>query len=203
MSRSAMLHNGQTRGAHTIGTGGLAVKRLRFVLAFAFIFAFSAVGVGLAAAKVGVLNADAVMERSVAGQEAQAILADVVAERQQILQEKEDELNELAASAQDGTERSPEEAAALADSMDSLRAELTALVRQFENEIDEIVDELQGQILSSVQYIAALLAEELGYDLILDGSHVAFASESIDITDELVRRYDAMLAERRAAEEDD
>lgn len=174
------------------------MKRFIVALCWALVLPLFVVNVGAAAGKIGVLDVNIVIEQSVAGKEAQAILESFVAERQQLVREKEAERDELElALTDDGAGRSSEETAALQQRVENVTAELTQLVREFEHEIEAAVNDLRDQLLADIVIVTQLFGEENGYDLILDAAQVAFARDAIDVTEQIVRKYDELLAQSR------
>lgn len=174
----------------------------RFVLAAlcALMLIVAAVGVGSAAGKIGVVNIAIIMDESVAGQEAHALLSSFVAERQQVVHEKEAELDELVlALDDDAAGLSAERRAALQAQFDEANAELTQLVNHFEAEIEAVIEDFRGQILSDIQVVLQLFGAETEYDVILDMSSVAFASDAVDVTRDVIKKYDELLAESRGS----
>lgn len=177
----------------------------RFVLAAlcSLMFIVAAVGVGSAAGKIGVVDIAVIMDESVAGQEAHALLGSFVAERQQVVHEKEAELDELVlALDDDAAGLSVERRTALQAQFDEANAELTQLVNQFEAEIEAVIEDFRGQILSDIQIVLQLFGVESEYDVILDMSSIAFASDAVDVTRDVIKKYDELLAESRTSAEE-
>jgi outer membrane protein len=69
---------------------------------------------------------------------------------------------------------------------------LEADVVRYEQEMQEQYMELVSELDTKMRAMAGTIAKERGYDMVLDKAAVVYASAaSVDMTDELIRRYNA------------
>src|SRR5205814_2029606 len=74
--------------------------------------------------------------------------------------------------------------------------DLTRASEDAQKELDSLRQELLGPVVSVARRVLDALASEKGYDTILDSSapqnNIIFVDKRIDITDELIKRIDAL-----------
>lgn len=175
------------------------MKRYIRAVLCALVVTLLAVGVSSAAGKIGVVDIAVVIDESVAGQEANALLGAFVAERQQVVVEKEAELEQLTLSLEENGEgMSAEARAALQAQIDAATTELTQLLHTFEAEINAAIEELRGQILSDIEVVLQIFGVENEFGLIFDAASAVFVNDTADVTWDVIGKYDELLAESRA-----
>lgn len=169
--------------------------RVGFIVLLITLFA---VGIAGATPKIGFVDIGTIIDDSAAGQEADGLLQAFVAERQQVLDELEleiEQLNEQLEASEDENER-----AALQAEIDEKTAALGQQLQTFENEINAVIEDFRGQILSDIQVVLQLFGEEHAFDVIFDTGSVAYVGDVVNVTEDVIAKYDEMLAESRALE---
>lgn len=164
------------------------MKRIS-VLVLAIMVAFSA----SAFAKIGVLDFQEVLKQSAAGKDAYSKLQAQADDYDKKLQEKGDEIKSL----QD--EYAQKESIYKEDTKEKKRAEIQRLIRDFNATKDDYSKELKRlemrhlkKVQDDVMKIVNDLGKELGYEVILEmqNSAVLYRVDSVDITDNVIKRYD-------------
>lgn len=144
--------------------------------------------------KVGVVDLQKAMELSGEGAKAKAIFQRQVEKVQRELQTKQDELNRM-------KEELERQSLLLSDAargekqsayQDNLK-EFKRLYEDAQEELRRHDAKLSERILKELQVVIEEVGEKGGYDLILEKtqSAVLFRATRIDITDEVIRKYDA------------
>ena len=174
------------------GRGSFAV----LVAALASIIA----GVPLAAQevvgeKIGVFNADRVMAESQPGQQALALFNQLRDQRVQELQVQQDQINILQQQAISVTPGSPD-AVRLQREVENSMLRLERLQQDVQQELSLRQNELTLDITDMIAEIINTMGEEDGYILIFNAiqSGLVYIGPTLDITDEIIRRVDAVSA---------
>ena len=71
------------------------------------------------------------------------------------------------------------------------QAEYQQLYAQYQGEMQQLESRLVGEIVQKMQEIVAQIAGEKGYSVVLDAGTVVYSGGAPDITNELIKRYDA------------
>ena len=141
--------------------------------------------------KVAVMDLQVVMSESVAGKQANADLAQFARERQAQIDEinaRVDALQtELAATNLSESDRSAKQ-----EELNSLIDELQQRVVQAQNEINARQQLLRNRVLNDIGQVLNIIGQERDYSLIIDSSSVFYYKLVVDITWEVVRRYDEL-----------
>lgn len=167
-------------------------------LALALILGLGAVG--SAQSRVAVMDLAFVIDESRAGKEGNMILQAAVAERQAQVSAMEDRLLELETSLADNTLTDAERAERLA-SLEAAALEYSETVARFQSELEQLVQSLRGQIVSDVSVVVQMIAQEREIDLILDVNQAYYYREAIDVTLDVIQRYDELFDAARDAGE--
>ena len=174
------------------GRGSFAV----LVAALASILA----GVPLAAqevvgGKIGVFNADRIMAESQPGQQALALFNQLRDQRVQELQVQQDQVNVLQQQAISVTPGSPD-AIRLQREVENSMLRLERLQQDVQQELGLRQNELTSDITDKIAGIITTMGEEEGYALIFNAvqSGLVYVGPALDITDEIIRRVDALSA---------
>jgi|SRR5579884_2508687 len=147
--------------------------------------------------KVGVVDQQAVLERSKAGKRALEGLKEFSAARQRIVSADDEELKKLEAElkSQDSTLTEAQKH----DKQEQFRVKFEGYQRRlqdFNREIQAKQKELAEEYQKKIDQAAAAVAEKAGYAAILDKGNdatiriVIYANESIDITDQVLKEFD-------------
>ncbi len=145
--------------------------------------------------KVGVMDQQAVMEKSKAGRKALEDLKTYSATRQRIINSDDQELKDLEQTLQDGklSEQAKQE------KQEQFRAKLEAYQRRladFNREIQQKQREMVAEFSKKIQESARVVAQKEGYTAIIDkGSDgaikiVLYYRPGLDVTDLVVKEFD-------------
>lgn len=183
---------------HFRGLLFLVNRMIRFALVTSLLVLVGA-GIGFAQPRIGVIDIGVILEQSLAAQEADEMLQAFVAERQQAVDELEvelDALQEQLSQLDEGEERT-----SLQAQFDEQLAAMRQQVQRFEEEINAVLEDFRGQLLSDIQIVLQMFGSENGYDIIMDASSLGFFSDAVDVTDAVIEMYDALLLESRSLAE--
>ncbi len=167
------------------------MKRYAYItlITIALVLAASSVVLG-AATRIVVLDLNTVINESDAGKAANAELAALVASKQAEVDEMwaqiesfSQELDEQSKSLTD------EENAAKQEELEGMVAEYEQAVADADAEVQTRAEEMRNQITTEIAEVLRVIGAEEGYDLILDTTVVHFYSQLIDITWEVIRKY--------------
>jgi len=157
-------------------------------------------GVPLAAqevvgAKMGVFNADRIMAESQPGQQALALFNQLRDQRVSELRVQQDQINILQQQAISVTPGSPD-AVRLNREVENSMLRLQRLQEDVEQELGMRQQELTTGIMNMIAQAIEVIGEEEGYTLIFNEiqSGLVFVGPTLDITEELIRRVNALAA---------
>jgi Skp family chaperone for outer membrane proteins len=162
-----------------------------------FVLSFLSVGFAQQTGKIGVINSQVVLEKSVEGKRAITQLQDKDKKSQSDLAKLDNEIKQLEAKLSTQRLTLTDEAAMQINS--DLEKKKTDQKRLSEDAVREI-QELQYRLFNKVQGelipIIEGLGKEKGMDVIFDlaKSGAVYFNPIIDLTDEVIRRYDASKA---------
>lgn len=149
------------------------------------------------ALKVGVINSQEILEKSAEGKKAIAQLEEKNRKTQQDLAKLDDQIRQLESrlSTQQLT-MTQEAILSLSVDLDRKRTERQRMAEDAQKDMQELTQRLYMRIQSEVMPIINKLGQEKGLDLILDlrESGVLFFSPAVDLTQEVIKRYDASKA---------
>lgn len=171
------------------------MKRYAYItlITIALVLAASSVVFG-ATTRIVVLDLNTVINESQAGKAANAELAALVATKQAEVDEMWAEIEsfsqELDAQSESLTD---EEEAAKQEELDGMVAEYEQAVADADAEVQAKAQEFRNQIIADIAEVLRVVSAEEGYDLILDISMVHYYSQLIDITWEVIRKYNYLL----------
>ena len=146
-----------------------------------------------AAGKIGVFDADRIMAESQPGQQALALFNQLRDQRVGELQVQQDEINTLQQQAILAPPGSAE-AARLQRDVEDLMLRLSRLQEDVQQELGLRQNELTLEITEMIAQIIEVMGEDEGYTLIFNASQsgLVYVGPTLDITDEIIRRVDAM-----------
>ncbi len=147
--------------------------------------------------KVGVINSQEILEKSTEGKKAIAQLEEKNRKTQQDLGKLDDQIRQLESrlSTQQLT-MTQEAILSLSVDLDRKRTERQRMAEDAQKDMQELTQRLYMRIQSEVMPIISKLGQEKGLDLILDlrESGVLYFSPAVDLTQEVIKRYDASKA---------
>lgn len=162
------------------------------VMAVAF-YCAAAFAADAAKGTVGIINIQKILVESKSGKEAKAVFERELQSKSAMLASKEknaraieDELKTGAAKMKADVRKVKEEK--LAEEIKDLRR----MKQDMEEELKKKDNELTSGILKNVLELARKVGVERGYSLVLQaGPQMVYADKAIDITDEVLKRYDS------------
>lgn len=170
----------------TIGTAMVALLCLLTVPVFA-----------ADVAKIGVVDIQKVLLASAAGKMAKADISKKARDMEAALNEKKNEIQKL----QDTLER--ESLVMSKDKREEKEREIRIKVNdikvlkgKFEQDLKVLENKVVQQIQKEFETLAKEIGREQGYLLIITNQTVIYAPNTIDITDELIQKYDAAFSEK-------
>ncbi|MBI3604133.1 MAG: OmpH family outer membrane protein [Nitrospirae bacterium] len=147
--------------------------------------------------KVGVMDQQAVVERTKAGKRALDALKDFTAGRQRIISSDDEEMKALEKALKD--QESGLSEAAKREKQEQFRKKFEAYqarLQEFNREIQQKQKEVGDEYMGKIKQVAADVAQKEGYAAILDKGNentlriVLYHSAAVDVTDLVVKEFD-------------
>jgi Skp family chaperone for outer membrane proteins len=174
----------------------MTIRKMAAPLIALFVLSFTAVGFAQQL-KVGVVNSQNAFNTSLEGKKAQGQLQDKDNKIKADLTKLENEIKQLQTklSTQQMTLTS-EAAIQIQSDIDKKTTARKRLEEDATRDMQQIQYALIQRIRGEMVGIIEAIAKEKGYDLVLDlgASGIVFFNPTIDITDEVIKRYDAIKA---------
>jgi outer membrane protein len=171
-----------------------ATRLMTFALLGAIL---AAAGFAQQGTKIAVVNSQEVLEKSVEGKKVIARLQDKDKQTQASLAKLDDDIRQLETRLNTQRLTLTDEAALQMNSdLDKKRTDRKRLGEDASRELQELQYRLFNKVQSELLTIIEGIGREKGYDLILDlaKSGAVYWNPAANITDEVVRRYDASKA---------
>lgn len=170
-------------------------KRLRAVfLLVAMVVSCSLVSQAQQVLKIGLVNSQEILEKSAEGKKAIAQLEERNKKIQQDLSKLDDQIRQLESrlSTQQLT-MTQEAIMSLSADLERKRTERQRMAEDAQRDMQELTQRLFIRIQNEVMPIITKVGQEKGMDLILDlrESGVLYFSPTVDLTQEVIKRYDA------------
>jgi outer membrane protein len=168
-------------------------KVLPLVLTVLFVSA----GLAQQGSKIAAINSQEVLEKSVEGKKVIARLQEQDKKNQATLAKADDEIRNLETKL--NTQRltlSEEALMQISSDLDKKRKDRTRLAEDALRDIQELQQRLYLKLQNELLPIIESIGKEKGYDLIFDlgKSGAVYFNPAVDITDEVIKRYDAAKA---------
>ncbi len=170
------------------------LKRWTPLLIATLTLAAAGAGFGQAATKIAVVNSQQAFETSAEGKRVAAQLQDRENKIKSDLQKRDDAIRALENRIATGRVTMTQEALAnLQADLDKAQTDRKRYEedsgREYQQAAQATINRLRGEMVAIVEAIS----RERGFDLVLDlmNSGVVYRNQAIDITDEVVKRYDA------------
>lgn len=144
--------------------------------------------------KVGIINSQEILEKSIEGKKAISQLEEKNRKTQQDLAKLDDQIRQLETRLNtQGLTMTQEAMISLSADLDRKRTERQRMAEDATKEMQELQQRLYLKIQNEVMPIINKLGQEKGLDLILDlrASGVLYFNPVIDLTQEVIKRYDA------------
>ena len=154
-------------------------------------------GGGFAAdvAKIGILDAQRVLEISSAGKAAQARIKEEGTQRTEDLKKKAEEFKSLEQQLQrEAMVMSQEKRDDKSRELKIRKVEIEDLQKKYSREMSQMQQELLSRIQADIVKLAQEIGKEDGYLLILTKENAVYYPSSIDVTDKLIESYNTKYA---------
>jgi len=172
------------------------MKRATLILSAFLLFAFSPAV--RAEMKIGYVDLQAALNKSKAGQAANAKLNEIVAARQKKITEAEVEIKTLQEEIKKQRHLMTEDAVrAKEEEIERKLRDYKRLVTDSQDEIKKREQKLVSGILDELHAVVKKLGKQEGYAAIFEqnASRMLYADEAIDLTDRVVEMYDLQKKE--------
>lgn len=176
------------------------MKALKKWIILAVIAVFTTAGPGFGAdiAKIGVVEFQRLFDQSDAGKE---IRSEITAQGRRM----EAELKEKSAEIDELRKRLERESLVMSREMREEKerefrikvSDIQALQNKYEVELQGLQNRLMGELQSATLEVISEIGKSGGYLMIMDNRGVLYAPSTIDITDEVIKRYNARYAETK------
>ena len=166
--------------------------RLTALLLVAFAVAFSMPAMAQAVPKIAVVDFQSAIQQTKEGQAAQKKLDAAFAQKKASLDQLETQLRQMKAdydkqsSILSDTARKAKE-----QELMNANSQYQQAYAQSEQDMQTMYNQTMQNLLDKLKMITTQVSKEKGYTLVIEKSAVVFASDGIDITSEVVKRYDA------------
>ena len=148
--------------------------------------------------QIAIIDPQAVLENSRAGQKALATLKEHVDVRQKLLQTDEEEIQKLEKLLRDGTKRSETETQVLQEQIQSKVQGYQRRRQTFQQEVQEKQKALMVDYMKKIEAATKSVAERRGFSLVLDKGNeaimqiVIYSAKGMDITAEVVKEFNQL-----------
>jgi outer membrane protein len=177
---------------------GGTVFKIKFALLASLltIFVLTGLSFGADVAKIGIIDAQKILETSSAGKAARKKLKENYDNMKAELETKASEIEDLKKQlqreamvmSQEKREEKERELRIKTEDLESLRKKYTLQMQQMEKNLVNLV---QKDILA----ISEAMGKQEGYLLIMNTTNVVYSPKSIDITDRLIEKYNEKFAQ--------
>ncbi len=158
------------------------------------VVAFSLLAEAQQTIKVGIINSQEILEKSIEGKKAIAQLEERNRKNQQDLSKLDEQIRQLETKLNTQQLTMTQEAIlSLSVDLERKRTERQRMAEDANRDMQELQQRLFLKIQSEVMPVIAKLGQEKGIDVMLDlrASGVLYFNPAIDLTDEVIKRYDA------------
>lgn len=167
-------------------------RRLFALLLLAVAMSFASPAMAQAAPKIAVVDFQSAIQQTKEGQAAQKKLDAAFQQKKTAIDQMEGQLRQMKADYD-------KQASILSDSarkakeqeMMTLQAQYQQAYLQSEQDMQALYGQLMQNLLDKMKMIVTQIGKEKGYTLIIEKGAVVYSMDSIDLTAELVKRYDA------------
>lgn len=143
------------------------------------------------AVKFGAVDIQKVLNESSSGKQAKINLEELIKSKQSVIDEKGRAIEKLKAELEkQSSVLSAEARKNKEDEMEKLVREYQRLVQDSQTEVKKKEDELTSVILKEIHEIIEKIGKSEGYTLILEQGMILYSDKSIDLTDEVIKKYD-------------
>jgi len=142
--------------------------------------------------RIGIVDIQRILRESRAAKEARALFLKDLEARRRLYRAEEEKVRLMSREIKEQTPRlSPEEKKDKLEQMEKEIKELRRLKMDLEEELKKRNAELTQKLLKEIKKVVEAFTLKEGYTLILEKRRVVAADQAIDITDQIIRLYDA------------
>lgn len=169
------------------------MKKLLIVCAvlIGFLLTLSVMATNAAPLKIGIIDIQKIMRTSKAAKKAQAVFLKDLEEKRSILTGKEKEIRSMEEELKSDSSMSPDVRRDKSEKLAKDVKELKRLGADLEEELKKKDVELTQKLMGEIRQLVINLFKKEGYTIILEKSSIVMSDESIDITDKIIKLYDA------------
>ncbi len=148
--------------------------------------------------KIGIINVQKVVMESKAGKEAREAFERDLGNKRAVLRVKEEDLKKLeAALKEQAVKLTPEERRKKEEEFAQGLKELQRLKQDLEDELKKKDRDLSSSMLKEIFEVTQKVGQEKQFTIILQsGPQIIYRDKTIDITDEVLKRYDSLHSKR-------
>jgi outer membrane protein len=168
----------------------MKVKKILFISAM-MCLCFATVNAGAAdVAKIGVIDFQKVISESVAGKKVQGEIQQKGRQMESELQELAKEIEELDKQlARDAMVMSREKRQEKQRELEIKKYDLQSLQKDYESEFRQLQSKMVAKLQEEILKLAEEIGKKEGYLLIIEKNAAVYYPSSIDMTDEVIRKY--------------
>lgn len=173
------------------------MRRYQLIIISAIIVLLSMTSNGICAdvAKIGVLDGQRVLETSDAGQAARAQIKEKYSRMEEELKKRNVELEEMKKQFErNAMVMSQEKREQSQRDLQIKQMDLQQLSKKYTGELKELEQRLISKINTDAKKIVEEIGKSEGYLVIIDKAAVPYYPTSIDITDKMIKKYNAKYA---------
>jgi outer membrane protein len=150
------------------------------------------------AAKFGSIDVQKVLNESDVGKKAKSDLESLIKTKQSTIDEKGKAIEKMKADLEkQASVLSPEARKTKEDELEKLLREYQRIVQDSQAEIKKKEGEFTDTILKEIRDLIEKMGEEQGYTLIIEKGMVLYSNKGIDITDAVLKSYDALKKSKK------
>ena len=149
-------------------------------------------------AKFGSIDVQKVLNESDAGKKAKSDLESLIRTKQSTIDEKGKAIEKMKADLEkQASVLSPEARKTKEDELEKLLREYQRIVQDSQAEIKKKEGDFTDAILKEIRDLIEKMGEEQGYTLMIERGMVLYSNKGIDITDSVLKRYDALKKSKK------
>lgn len=174
-------------------------RKVFFIMALSLMIIFVGFSLAQAQTKIAVVNSQDVLEKSLEGKRVLSQLSDQDKKNQDQLAKLDEEIRKLETRLNTQRLTLTEEALLQLNSdLTKKRTERTRLSEDMARDMQELQYRLYSRLQNELIPIIEQIGKEKGFDLILDlgRSGAVYINPTIDITEEVIKRYDALKSKK-------
>lgn len=171
---------------------------VRFFCLFVALFLLPVSLLAADAAKFGSIDVQKVLNESETGKKAKSDLESLIKAKQSTIDEKGKAIEKMKADLEkQASVLSPEARKTKEDELERLLREYQRIVQDSQAEIKKKEGEFTDTILKEIRDLIEKTGEEQGYTLLVEKGMVLYSNKGIDITDVVLKSYDALKKSKK------